>query len=156
MKKAFLPPIAVLAAILTFSLWNSRAMTASTDRWRNQLQQADALMQAESWPDTAAALSKSYEDWSQCQTWLHIVSEHDAVDDAEAMYQRAQAFAAVREAADRAGGPARPAAAAGGDGAVQHQKRTVKVFYFSASSLFSSVIKVSISLNWRYTEAKRT
>ena len=75
-------------------------MTASTDRWRNQLQQADALMQAESWPDTAAALSKSYEDWSQCQTWLHIVSEHDAVDDAEAMYQRAQAFAAVREAAE--------------------------------------------------------
>ena len=100
MKKAFLPPIAVLAAILTFSLWNSRAMTASTDRWRNQLQQADALLQAESGPDTAAALSKSYEDWSQCQTWLHIVSEHDAVDDAEAMYRRAMAFAAARESSE--------------------------------------------------------
>ena len=97
MKKAFLPPIAVLAAILAFSLWNSRAMTASTDRWRSQLQQADALMQAESWPDTVAALEKSYLDWSQQQTWLHIVSEHDAVDDAEAMYRRAMAFAAARE-----------------------------------------------------------
>ena len=100
MKKAFLPPIAVLAAILAFSLWNSRAMTASTDRWRNQLQQADALMQAESWPDTAAALSKSYNDWSQHQIWLHIVSEHDAVDDAEAMYRRAMAFAAARESSE--------------------------------------------------------
>ena len=97
MKKAFLPPVAVLAAILAFSLWNSRAMTVSTDRWRNQLQQADALMQAESWPDTAAALSNSYNDWSQHQIWLHIVSEHDAVDDAEAMYRRATAFAAARE-----------------------------------------------------------
>ena len=97
MKKAFLPPIAVLAAILAFSLWNSRAMTASTDRWRSQLQQADALMQAENWPDTVAALTKSYKDWSKHQTWLHIVSEHDAVDDAEVMYRRATAFAAARE-----------------------------------------------------------
>ena len=97
MKKNFLPPIAVLAAILAFSLWNSHAMTAGTDRWRSQLQQADALMQAENWPDTVAALTKSYEDWSQHQTWLHIVSEHDAVDDAEAMYRRAMAFAAARE-----------------------------------------------------------
>ncbi len=28
--------------------------------------------------------------------------------------------------------------------------------YFSASSLFSSAMKVLMSLNWRYTEAKRT
>ena len=100
MKKNFLRPIAVLAAILAFSLWNSHAMTAGTDRWRSQLQQADALMQAENWPDTVAALTKSYEDWSQHQTWLHIVSEHDAVDDAEAMYRRAMAFAAARESSE--------------------------------------------------------
>ena len=100
MKKAFLPPIAVLAAILAFSLWNSRAMTASTDRWRSQLQQANVLMQAENWPDTVAALTKSYEDWSKHQTWLHIVSEHDAVDDAEVMYRRAMAFAAARESSE--------------------------------------------------------
>ena len=100
MKKNFLPPIAVLAAILAFSLWNSHAMTAGPDRWRSQLQQADALMQAENWPDTVAALTKSYEDWSQHQTWLHIVSEHDAVDDAEAMYRRAMAFAAARESSE--------------------------------------------------------
>ena len=100
MKKAFLPPIAVLAAILAFSLWNSRAMTVSTDRWRSQLQQAGALAQAENWPDTVATLTKSYDDWSRCQTWLHIVSEHDAVDDAEAMYRRAMAFTAARESSE--------------------------------------------------------
>ncbi len=97
MKKAFLPPVAVLAAVLAFSLWNSRSMTAKTDRWREQLQQADVLVQAENWPDTESALAKSYKDWSQCQTYLHIVSEHDAVDDAEAMYRRAMAFAAAQE-----------------------------------------------------------
>lgn len=97
MKKAFLPPIAVLAAVLAFSLWNSHAMTAHTDRWRSQLQQTDTLAQAENWLAVEAALEGNYADWSQCQTYLHVVSEHDAVDDAEAMYRRAMAFAAARE-----------------------------------------------------------
>lgn len=34
--------VGILAAILVFSLWNSSYMTASTVRWREQLQQADA------------------------------------------------------------------------------------------------------------------
>lgn len=97
MKKAYLPPLAVLAAILSFALWNSSAMSAHTDRWREQLRQADALAQAEDWPQAVSALSQSYEDWSTRQTYLHIVSEHDAVDDAEAMYRRAMAFAATQE-----------------------------------------------------------
>lgn len=97
MRKAFLPPIAVLAAILAFALWNSGRMSAHTERWREQLQQADALAQAEDWPQAVSALSDSYADWSDRQTYLHIVSEHDAVEDAEAMYHRAMAFAATRE-----------------------------------------------------------
>ena len=36
------------------------------------------------------------------------------------------------------------------------RRRIEMVVYFSFSSLLSSLIKVSISLNWRYTEAKRT
>ena len=64
--------VGILAAILVFSLWNSSYMTASTVRWREQLQQ-------------------------ESQTYLHIVARHDTVDDAEAMYRRALAFAATRE-----------------------------------------------------------
>ncbi len=44
-----------------------------------------------------AELVDSYKDWSAHQTYLHIVSEHEAVDDAETMYRRAMAFAAARE-----------------------------------------------------------
>ena len=89
--------VGILAAILVFSLWNSSYMTASTVRWRDQLQQVDALAQAEAWTEALDALAESYEDWSERQTYLHIVAEHDAVDDAEAMYRRALAFAATRE-----------------------------------------------------------
>ncbi len=100
MKKGCLPPIAVLAAILAFAIWNSRTMTADTDRWRTQLQQSDALAQTGDWSGAADALSESYADWSARQTYLHIVSEHDAVDDAEAMYHRALAFAAAQESSE--------------------------------------------------------
>lgn len=95
--KAYAKPLAVLTAILAFALWNSAAMTSSTDRWRSQLEQVDALAQAGEWPQAVEALMDSYDDWKGRQTYLHIVTEHDAVDDAEAMYRRCLAFAATRE-----------------------------------------------------------
>ena len=48
-------------------------------------------------PTTGDTLAGSYDDWSESQTYLHIVARHDTVDDAEAMYRRALAFAATRE-----------------------------------------------------------
>ena len=95
--RPYLPPLAVLAVILAFSLWNCAAMERQTSRWRDQLEQADAAAQAESWPEVVSSLTDSYQDWSRHQTYLHIVSEHDVVDDAEAMYRRCMAFAATRE-----------------------------------------------------------
>ena len=100
MKRPWLMPLAVLTAILAFCLWNSAAMTSHTDRWRAQLAQAEKLAQAENFSGAAAALADSYRDWSRRQTYLHIVTEHDAVDDAEAMYRRAAAFAAAQEASE--------------------------------------------------------
>ena len=99
MKKIllYLPSVAVLAAILAFSLWNDVHMSSETSRWRSQLDQADAFVQENRWEDAQAKLAESYEDWSSRQTYLHIVSEHDAVDDAEALYRRAMAFADTRE-----------------------------------------------------------
>ena len=97
MKKSLAVPLAVLGVILAFALWNSRCVTAETDRWREQLRQAELLSQAGEWERAAAALSDSYGDWSARQTYLHIVAEHDAIDGAESMYRRAMAFAATEE-----------------------------------------------------------
>ena len=88
MKRMLLPPIFVLAALLAFSLWNIRHMEEETDRWREQLQAADRLALSGEWAEALDALWDSYDDWSPSQTYLHIVSHHDAVDDAEAMYRR--------------------------------------------------------------------
>ena len=45
----------------------------------------------------SAATRASYADWSGRQTYLHCVTGHDAVDDAEAMYHRCLAFAEREE-----------------------------------------------------------
>ena len=100
MKKDMLPPVGVLAVILAFALWNSAVITGHTQRWRDQLQQAEALALDENWQAAGDALAKSYEDWSERQVFLHIVSEHEAVDDAEAMDRRAMAFAAEQESSE--------------------------------------------------------
>ena len=97
MKRALLPPLGMLAILLAFSLWTGGTIRTDTLRWRQQLQQADVLAQQEDWPAAAAHLADSYRDWSHQQKKLHILLRHDAIDNAEAMYLRAMAFAATRE-----------------------------------------------------------
>ena len=95
--KAFLPPVLLLAALLGVSSLNCRTMENHTARWRSQLQQVQEYAEIQDWPAARAALAGSYADWCGRQTYLHIVAEHDAVDSVEAMYRRAEAFAAEEE-----------------------------------------------------------
>lgn len=97
MKKTYLLPLGMLAVILAFSLWSSYAMEVHTSRWREQLQRSDALAQAEDWPGATQTLVDGYQDWCGHQSFLHILTKHDYVDQAETMYNRAIAFAAARE-----------------------------------------------------------
>ena len=100
MKRAYLPPLLLLAVLLTLSLWNGHHITRETERWRDQLAQAEALGREEAWPEALSVLEDSYRDWQRPQTYLHIVMEHDVLDDAEAMYHRAAAFARAEESSE--------------------------------------------------------
>jgi len=100
MRKGFVISTAILAAVLAFCLWNSAAVASRTAQWRAELEKAEGFAREEGWEDAANLIRESYAGWSDCQTWLHCVSEHDAVDDAEAMYQRAAAFAESGEGSE--------------------------------------------------------
>ena len=100
MIKAFFPPLGLLAALLILVFQNGAFIRVETDRWQTQLQQAADLAKNENWSGAAATLTESHQDWSSRQFYLHIVMEHDAIDDADAMYQRAIAFAKERESSE--------------------------------------------------------
>ena len=97
MKKDYLIPIAILAVIFGFALWNGITIQKNTARWSSQLQQAVQMISTENWDSINCTLQNSYNDWQNRQTYLHIVLEHDAIDDADAMYRRALAFTKAQE-----------------------------------------------------------
>lgn len=96
MKKMLLP-IGALGLIFLLSLCNGAAVTRKTLRWQQQILRAQASALQGRWSDAAALLEESHQDWERAQLYLHIVLEHDAIDDAEAMYRRAMAFALAEE-----------------------------------------------------------
>lgn len=97
MRKGMLLPAALLGGLLALCLWNGAAVETRAARWRAQLEEADRLALAGDWEEAAAALRRGYADWSGGQTYLRVVTSHDAVDSAEAMYHRCLAFAERRE-----------------------------------------------------------
>ena len=97
MKKGYLIPAITLTCILTGTLWISSAVSSLTERWQTQLQAIDLLACQSDWTGAAAALSDSYADWKSHQTWMRIITQHDRINEAEAMYHRAMAFALTQE-----------------------------------------------------------
>jgi hypothetical protein len=95
--KSFLPSILLLAGLLLLSLLNCSAIIRNTDRWSCEVDAAARLAEKGDWDEAKATLQNGYRDWSSRQTYLHIVVRHEDVDDAEAMYRRAAAFAATQE-----------------------------------------------------------
>jgi hypothetical protein len=97
MRKSLLHPIFILLVLFGFSLWNSYHIQKNAAYWSKTLQQAVSYVQSENWTSAQKALHQSYEDWSHAQTYLHIVLEHDAIDDADAMFRRVFAFAETHD-----------------------------------------------------------
>lgn len=95
--KHWLPPAVILAAILAFCIWDAREMRQETSLWQIQLEKADALAVAEDWESALQTVEDSYRDWLSRQLYVHLVSQREVADDAEAMYHRAIAFAKTEE-----------------------------------------------------------
>lgn len=95
--KAYLLSVLTLLAVLSLALWNSASMAGRTQRWQGQLDQVEALATDGAWEEAYQSLEESYGDWSSSQAYLHIVSHHDVLDEAEAMYRRAAVFICLQE-----------------------------------------------------------
>ena len=97
MRNSLFTPIFVLVLTFSFTLWNSFHVQKNTAYWSETLQQAVMYVQSENWISAQDTMNQSYEDWNRKQTYLHIVLEHDAIDDADAMFRRAFAFVKTQD-----------------------------------------------------------
>ena len=95
--KSIAAALSLLAVLLGFCLWNGSTMAQDTQRWQQQLEEADEAIRAEHWADARTALDRSYQDWSSHQPYLRVVTTHALLEEAEALYRRVLAFCSVEE-----------------------------------------------------------
>ena len=100
MNRGYKLPIAVLAALLTLSLWNSHILSARSRRLLETLDDAERRAVAQQWTEAAELMERGYEDWHTRRTYLHIVSRHDAAYGADALYRRCILYARAGDELD--------------------------------------------------------
>ena len=98
--KRIAAPCLILLMLFILTLTNSQYMAAQTTQWSSQLKQVDEFVQHEQWEAALETLQLSYASWSDHQTYLHVVAQHAAVDEAETLYRRCIAFCQSKEPAE--------------------------------------------------------
>ena len=84
--------LAVLLAVLAFTLWNAAWVTARCGEWTAALDEAEAAL--EQGGTGSAQLDALNALWQEPQGYLHIVISHEELDEAEALLAQAEAMAA--------------------------------------------------------------
>ena len=94
--KVFYIPAAVLLLILGFSLWTGYYVEGCMEQWDTILEEADKAVRQEDWAAAKEAIDRAHADWDECQTFLHVIMEHEELDKAEELF--AGAFVMCEEA----------------------------------------------------------
>ncbi len=93
--KALYIPVALLAVIVVSSLTTSAFLQESTAKWIALLEQCEDFLSTEQWEDAQDCLLVAHTSWEQHDTILHMILEHDDLDEAEQLFSGA--FAACQE-----------------------------------------------------------
>lgn len=95
--KYFFIPAALLALLLGTALWNAAAVDASIAPWCDALSQAQEEAEREDWDAAARTLRETREAWGARQVYFHIVTAHDELEAADALFAAAEVYAAARD-----------------------------------------------------------
>ena len=93
-------PAALLALLLGLALWSAEAAERAVSPWRASLAQASDAAAREDWDAAAALLDQTRAEWDAAHARFHLVSDHGALDAADALFAAAEAFAAERDRAE--------------------------------------------------------
>ncbi len=93
--KALYIPVALLTIILFSSVWASSYIRQCTGEWIDLLEQCEDFLHEEQWERTQERLLAAHTSWNRHATVLHMILEHQDLDEAERFFSGA--FAACRE-----------------------------------------------------------
>lgn len=83
MRRSLYIPLLALAALLVFALGTGRYVRRRTGDWISRLETADGAARQEDWDLALELMEDVRGDWDRSQTFLHIVMEHEDLDEAE-------------------------------------------------------------------------
>lgn len=98
--RALYIPLAVLAAILAFSLWTGQYVQQSTDVWTAALAESGEAARAEDWSAAAERLEGAYRGWGGSQGFFHIIMDHAELDEVESLFAGALAVCQEQDEPD--------------------------------------------------------
>ncbi|MBR3560488.1 MAG: DUF4363 family protein [Oscillospiraceae bacterium] len=98
--KYFAAPAAVLALLLGLSLENARCVESDVARWVTAVEAATAAAEQEDWAAAIETLRGAQNDWDGRRPWLHVVTAHDELEAADALFAEANSFAQERDMAE--------------------------------------------------------
>ena len=92
-----LPPLLLLALLTGGTLYHAHTVEHLTEAWIASLETAASSALRDDWDSAAERLADYYAGWQSSRTYLRITVSHAVIDEAEAMYRRAMAFAETQE-----------------------------------------------------------
>ena len=95
--KPFFIACLILVSLFTAGAMNQRTVSDISDSIRTQLNASQAADQQEQWETAERALSQADRTWQAHEAYLHVVIEHDEIDEAEALFTEVSQYARQRQ-----------------------------------------------------------
>ena len=96
MKSAWLPCI-LLTSLFIICLWNSHMMSRYSQQLQQQLQTVKECLAQQQWEQAKQQLDEYTTLWEKRQLYLHIITEHEEIDQAEDLLVSLYAFIQYEE-----------------------------------------------------------
>ena len=93
-------PIALLGAVLAFSLFSGARIADAARAWDELLAQSQQEAAAGDWDAARGTLEMCHQRWLQDQFWLRVTAHHQGLDSAEELFRRAAALAGDESCTD--------------------------------------------------------
>ncbi len=96
--KALRISIAMLVLLVAVSLLNGACLTRRCDGWKAQLDAVTAAAGRDDWDTAQQEMAALHGSWQQRQGYLHIILQHEEINEADTLLHQCALYAAQQDA----------------------------------------------------------